>query len=167
MDEEKKDKRIGNQFWKLRSKHGRDKLFKTPELLWESACEYFQWCDDNPWQRNETTIKGDKIEVKTIPTERPYTMTGLCLYLNCNTQYFNQFKHNLKEEDKDFSLVVTRIEETVYTQKFEGAAVGAFNSSIIARDLGLSEKRELEVTDKRKDISELFPEDEELNETED
>ena len=33
----------GNQFWMLRSKHGRDKLFATPEALWEAACEYFQW----------------------------------------------------------------------------------------------------------------------------
>ena len=24
----------GNQFWMLRSKHGRDKLFATPEALW-------------------------------------------------------------------------------------------------------------------------------------
>lgn len=37
----------GNQFWMLRSKHGRDKLFATPEALWEAACEYFQWCDEN------------------------------------------------------------------------------------------------------------------------
>ena len=38
----------GNQFWKLRSKHGRDKLFTTPELLWQAACEYFEWCENNP-----------------------------------------------------------------------------------------------------------------------
>ena len=40
----------GNQFWKLHSKHGRDTLFSTPDLMWEAACEYFQWCDDNPWR---------------------------------------------------------------------------------------------------------------------
>jgi hypothetical protein len=38
----------GNEFWKMRSKHGRDALFASPELLWESACEYFEWCNDNP-----------------------------------------------------------------------------------------------------------------------
>lgn len=37
-----------NQFWKLRSKHGRDTLFSSPELLWSAACEYFDWCDENP-----------------------------------------------------------------------------------------------------------------------
>ena len=34
-----------NQFWKLRSKHGRDKIFKTPKILWEAACDYFEWCE--------------------------------------------------------------------------------------------------------------------------
>ena len=37
-----------NQFWKQRSKHGRDMLFASPTLLWEAACEYFEWCEDNP-----------------------------------------------------------------------------------------------------------------------
>ena len=41
----------GNQFWMLRSKHGRDKLFATPEALWEAACEYFQWCDETHGQQ--------------------------------------------------------------------------------------------------------------------
>ena len=38
----------GNQFWKARAKHGRDKIFKTPDALWKAACEYFEWVDDNP-----------------------------------------------------------------------------------------------------------------------
>jgi hypothetical protein len=140
MEEGKTDKRIGNQFWKLRAKHGRDKLFETPDLLWDAACEYFEWCDENPWIKTESTFGGKNEGIKTIPTERPYTMSGLCLYLDCNVQYFADFKRNLPKDEKDFSVVITRIEQTVYTQKFEGAAVGAFNANIIARDLGLSEK---------------------------
>jgi len=137
----------GNQFWKLRSKHGRDKLFASPELMWDAACEYFQWCEDNPWNKVETTIKPNGIDIKTIPTERPFTIHGLCLYLDCNTQYFSDFKKNIKEKDKDFSLVITRIEQTIYKQKFEGAAVGAFNANIIARDLGLSDNQNLRSPD--------------------
>ena len=48
----------GNQFWKLHSKHGRDTLFSTPDLMWEAACEYFQWCDDNPWRVVKNKTKG-------------------------------------------------------------------------------------------------------------
>ena len=38
---------VGNKFRELRSKHGRDKLFKSSKLLWQAACAYFQWCIDN------------------------------------------------------------------------------------------------------------------------
>jgi len=137
----------GNQFWKLRSKHGRDKLFATPELMWEAACEYFQWCEDNPWVKVETINKPHGTDIRTIPTERPFTMHGLCLYLNCNVQYFSEFKKNLKENEKDFSIVITRIEQTIYKQKFEGAAVGAFNANIIARDLGLADTKDHKSSD--------------------
>lgn len=137
----------GNQFWKLRSKHGRDKLFASPEMLWEAACDYFQWCDENPWVKSEAIKSGDLAgTIVRIPTARPYTLTGLCLYLDCNSKYFTEFEANLKESDKDFSEVITRIRETIYSQKFEGAAVGAFNANIISRDLGLADKQEHDVT---------------------
>ena len=45
---------------------------------------------------------------------------------------------------KDYSLIITRIREIIYRQKFEGAAAGFLNSSIIARDLGLQDKQQLE-----------------------
>lgn len=131
----------GNSFWKNRSSHGRDKLFSTSKLMWEAAMEYFEWCDNNPWEKVESSTKVSGQEYKITPTARPYTMTGLCLYLDCNTQYFNQFKKSLDKEEQDFSLVITRIEEIIYTQKFEGAAVGAFNANIIARDLGLRDEK--------------------------
>lgn len=127
----------GNQFWKLRSKHGRDKLFATPELLWESACEYFQWCNENPW--NKIDYRGKLNEKVEIPTERPFTLTGLCLYLNTNDAYFRQFKANLPPGEIDFSTVITRIEDVIRTQKLEGAIVGAFNPTIVSRELGLKE----------------------------
>jgi hypothetical protein len=127
----------GNQFWKLRSKHGRDKIFATPEILWDSACEYFEWCDNNPWKEKDWVGK-DAIRVER-ETQRPYTLTALCIYLGVNTQYFTDFKETCS---KDFSLVITRIEEIIKNMKYEGAVVGAFNANIISRDLGLIDKKE-------------------------
>nr|DAN54628.1 MAG TPA: Terminase small subunit [Caudoviricetes sp.] len=135
----------GNQFWKLRKKHGKDKKFNTAEVLWEAACEYFQWCDNNPFKKIEV-VKGGKLAgtLVKIPTARPYTLHGLCLYLGVNTKYFNDLKDALKEKpDKNYSEVITRIEETIYCQKFEGAVTGFFNANIIARDLGLTDKKDL------------------------
>jgi hypothetical protein len=91
---------LGNQMWKLRSKHGRDILFSSPQKLWESACEYFQHCDDNPLI--EIDYKGGFATKVEIPRPRAYTMQGLCLYLDCNTGYFNEFEKTLKEKkDKE------------------------------------------------------------------
>lgn len=128
----------GNQFWKLRSKHGRDVIFKTPELLWEAACEYFEATDARKWVKKDWVGK-DATEVSR-ETETPYTLSGLCLYLDCSREWWNKFKNENRE---DFLQVVTRIDQIIYTQKFEGASVGAFNANIIARDLGLKEQTDL------------------------
>ena len=123
----------GNQFWKLRSKHGRDKLFATPELLWAAACEYFQWCEDNPIEAYDN--KGTR-NVNFVKFLRPFTLKGFCLYCDATEHWFIDFK---KADHKDFSYIIHKIEEIIYNQKFEGATIGIFNANIIARDLGLSE----------------------------
>ncbi len=135
----------GNRFWEMRSKHGRDRLFETPDLLWEAACEYFGWCDENPLI--ETDFKGKDADEVHIPRIRAYTLQGLCLYLDCNAGYFTDFETALKEDDtetaEDFSRVITRIRETIFTQKFEGAAAGLLNANIISRDLGLVDRKDM------------------------
>jgi hypothetical protein len=143
----------GNKIWELRSKHGRDKLFASPQLLWEAVCEYFQWATDN----------------KLNGIDRPFTMQRLRLYIGCSSGYFTNFKHGLKrtleqeftsqmtEDEKvnletkqkeatDFLSIIDQIEETVYAQKFEGAIVGMYSTTIIARDLGLRENIDQQVT---------------------
>ena len=131
---------IGNQFWKLRSKHGRDKIFKTPEILWEAACEYFEWCDSNPLIAVDYKGK-DATQVK-IPKMRAYTIHGLVMYLDVNLSYWRDFK---AANHKDFNAVISRIEEIIFRQKFEGAAAEMLNASIIARDLGLVDKKDVAI----------------------
>ena len=46
-------------------------------------------------------------------------------------------------EKDDFSAVTTRIEDIIYEQKFTGAAADLLNPNIIARDLGLADKKEV------------------------
>lgn len=134
-----------NQFWKLRSKHGRDLIFSTPEILWEAAVQYFEATDARKWKKKDWVGK-DAIEVER-ETETPYTISGLCLYLDVSREWWNKFKNENRE---DFLQVLTRIENIIYTQKFEGASVGAFNPSIIARDLGL--KEQTDITSNGKDL---------------
>lgn len=139
----------GNQFWKLRESHGRDLEYETPGDMWSEAANYFQWCDSHPWYKNEqlkTPIrKKDKetgeetiTTITQIPTARPYTLTGLCIYLGISLV---AWKNYCKRED--FVYITSHVEKIIETQQFEGAAVGAFNANIIARKQGLSDSNVL------------------------
>lgn len=135
----------GNQFWKLRSKHGRDLIFSSPTIMWEAACEYFEATDKRKWVKKDWVGK-DAYEVNR-ETDTPYTLTGLYLFLDTNHETWR-----LYEANEDFLAVTTRIRQIIYTQKFEGATVGAFNANIIARDLGLTDKQEVKLSKVGKDL---------------
>ena len=135
----------GNQFWKLRSKHGRDKIFESPEILWDAACEYFQYIEDNPITVQDN--KGTK-NVNEVSLIRPFTIHGLCIYLDIDRTTYVDYRNN-----KDYSTVVRKIDDIIYNQKFEGAAIGIFKDSIIARDLGLTDKQNVDHTSKGEKIN--------------
>lgn len=137
---------LKNQYWKLRSKHGRDKLFTTAQLLWEAACEYFAWVENNPLHEIKGFAYQGIVTKENFPKMRAMTLSGLCFYLHCNQAYFRQFKDGLPEGEQDFSTVISDIETVIYNQKFAGAAAGLLNPNIIARDLGLMDKQAIDVT---------------------
>ncbi|NRA76697.1 MAG: DNA-packaging protein [Pseudoalteromonas sp.] len=134
----------GNQFWKARAKHGRDKIFKTPELMLEAAFDYFNWVEDNPLTK--AIIYQGEVSAKPEKLMRAMTIKGLCIYWGVNSRYLNEFIEGLDLNEainKDFSSVISTIKEIIETQKFEGASAGLLNPNIIARDLGLTDKKEL------------------------
>ena len=136
----------GNEFWKARSKHGRDKIFSSPKALWNAANEYFQWNTDNPLYTNEVVRTGqDAGKLLPIPLMRAMTLDGLCTFLDIDTDTFRNYA--TKEEYKDFFDVSTRIRQIIDDQKFQGAAAGMLNANIIARDLGLTDKKDLSSSD--------------------
>lgn len=131
---------LNNNFWTLRSKHGRDKIFADATALLEAVGEYFEAVDAAPWHKNEAIKGGDKAgAIVKLPTQQPYTLKGLCHFLDI--QYVTWIEYR---ERSEFKEAIARIEDFVYNQKFIGASVGAFNANIIARDLGLVDKRDVE-----------------------
>lgn len=146
----------GNQFWKMRSKHGRDKLFASPELLWEACCEYFEWVAANPlWEAKAFAFQG-VVTVEHLPKMRAMTIDGLTLFLDIDVKTWRAWR-----EDNDFSPIVARADRVIREQKFAGAAADLLNPNIIARDLGLVDRGANELTGAKggpiqvKDVSEL------------
>lgn len=133
---------IGNQFWKARSKHGRNKIFASAELLWEACCEYFEWVEANPLYEDKVSFFQGVPTHDTIEKMRAMTIGGLCIFLDIDRSTWSAWK-----TDDDFSRVVARAERVIYEQKFTGAAADLLNPNIIARDLGLSDKQEVKTTE--------------------
>ena len=128
---------VGNQFWKARTKHGRDRLFESAELLWDACCEYFQWVEDNPLLEENLFAYQGTVTKESAAKMRAMTIGGLCIFLDINRGTWNEWR-----KVDDFSEVVTKAEEVIYSQKLTGAAAGLLNANIIARDLGLKDSSE-------------------------
>lgn len=52
--------------------------FPLPELLWEAACEYFQWCDENPWLSKKANSKDGSCEKKEKGRKWKLLMNSKC-----------------------------------------------------------------------------------------
>ena len=136
MNTSKKD-----QLWNNRSHYGRDKLFASPALLWQAVCKYFEWCENNPWHKHELLKSGNVAgTVVGVPAPRPYTYTGLCVFLGCSRSYFwSARKRAIKADDNELLVVLDLIDNIIHTQQFEGATIGLFNTAIISKGLNLED----------------------------
>jgi hypothetical protein len=135
---------IGNQFWKNRTKHGRDRLYAEPNTLWEAACEYFEWCESNPILEDTINFYQGAPYHEELKHQRVKTMGGLWIYLGIFRQTWDLWKTQRKD-DQDFIAVISLIEEVVREDKLTGAVAGVYNANIISRDLGLADKTSTEI----------------------
>lgn len=141
-------KLVGNKFWKLRTKHGRDKLFSDSVTLTGEAFSYFDWCDRHPWEKTELVKYQGYASEAEVPLGRPYTMDGLTYYLGVSGAYFRAAKSNLKDkierqkatpEEVELLEAIYLIEQVIRTQNIEGAAVGVFSANLVARIHNIAE----------------------------
>jgi hypothetical protein len=109
----------------------------------EACYEYFEHTESRKWVTKDWVGK-DAFEVNR-EVETPFSLAGLCLYVRASRHWWNEFRKVAKE---DFLEVITHVEEIIYTQKFEGAVVGVFSASIISKDIGLVEKKDLDIGNK-------------------
>lgn len=142
----------GNKLWQRRSKIGRNRIFCDADLLWKEAEAYFEFCDENPWQRVELVKYQGCVNEAEVPLGRPYTIEGLTIFLGVSSAYFRSAKVDLREKiekgkasEADVALLdaIELIEQTIRTQQIEGAAVGVFSHNLVARLNGLADNQNL------------------------
>jgi hypothetical protein len=136
---------LGNKFWMNRTKHGRDRLYAEPNILWDAACEYFEWCESNPILEDTINFYQGAPYHEELKHRRVKTMGGLWIYLGIDRTTWALWKTQRKD-DQDFITVMSLIEEIVMEDKLTGAVAGVYNANIISRDLGLADRLNSELS---------------------
>jgi hypothetical protein len=128
----------GNSWWEARSSHGRNPIFSTADELFAACLEYFEWNEANPLYKDQLVTFQGAATHEPVAQMRAMTLHGLCMFLDIGRGTWNQWR----ETRPDFAEVIARVEDAIFRQKFEGASADLLNANIIARDLGLAEKKD-------------------------
>ncbi|MDQ8200688.1 terminase small subunit [Pelagicoccus enzymogenes] len=129
----------GNQFWRARSSHGPKPKFANGEDLWAACLEYFQWVEDNPLKEEKAFSYQGTVTTFELKKMRAMTLEGLSDFLDISPSTWREWRNSRD----DLWGVIERVERVVRIQKFEGAAADLLNPNIIARDLGLADRKAL------------------------
>lgn len=125
-------------YYSRRAENGEDVKYNSPDEFLSASIGYFKWCDDNPWLKKEGIKSGTRTgETIEIPVSRPYTIDGLCVYTGICVKTFHDY-----ENKKEFSQVISHINQVIRQNQTEGAIIGIYNANIISRILGDSDKQE-------------------------
>jgi hypothetical protein len=125
-----------NKFWRHPNNAGRPRIIANEDDLREACYSYFDWVDDNPLY--EMKIFGTGLKAR-LEHPRAMTLRGLTSHIGIGRRTWDDYRSR-----DEFKEVCALVEDVMFDQKFAGAAAGLFNASIIARDLGLADKSEVE-----------------------
>lgn len=124
-------------YYRLRSKNGQDRVFKSPKALIDASNNYFTWCLDHPMIEEKVFQHQGRPITAEVHRTRPFTLEGLCNHIDISLATFKTY-----EERDNFKNAAARIRQIIDNQQFEGVASGLLNANIIARKLGLVDKKD-------------------------
>lgn len=120
---------------------GLHKKIETPEEFLSLFYEYKKQREDYTITVPHATNKG-VLDLKIHP---PLTWASFDAWLFEKKIITDTEDYRLNRDDRygDFGGVIRAIGNIIYQSKFDGAVVGLYKENIIARDLGLTEKKEV------------------------
>lgn len=138
----------GNDFWRRRSSHGRKPKFANAEDLLDACCQYFADTIATPLEIPVHRSVGGVLEWVVEERPRPFTLDGMCIFIGVAYSTWASWKQQNGDHYRDdLSEVIAYAEQVCRNQAFELAAAGLCNANIIARYLGLADKKDHSSTD--------------------
>ena len=118
------------------------KNIRTPEKLYEYFEQYKEDCKSNPKQENIWNSREGK--QAHLDREIPLTWNGfeVWLFKKKILTCINDYKSNKEERYTEYANIIRAIDGEIYEDKFAGATAGIYQHNIIARDVGLADKKD-------------------------
>jgi hypothetical protein len=124
----------GNEYYLLAKNFVKPKKYQ-PAALWKKALEYFEWNNAHPLKEEKVFGTGKRMTVKKM---RAMTIIGFCNYACIDRKTYETY-----EKIEAYLPICVRIKDMIFQQKLEGAAADLLNPSIIAREVGLVDKKDI------------------------
>lgn len=129
---------IDRKLYRIEHNVGKPRKYQPLELL-EKANEYFNWVIDNPLKKTEAYNTKNGIELIETPVMRVMSIGAFSVFAGITYQTFLNYE---RDESGLYFEVCKKIRDVVENHQFEGASANLLNASIIARKLGLADKKE-------------------------
>lgn len=119
---------------------GRPRRIATPSQLDAVFAEYVADRQQRVIEMTEVEVgnvgESDINKTKSKRKTFPLSIEDFCVYLGVGRVWWNQLP-------EDFSRVKEKIFNYIYNHQLRGAITGEFNPNIVARQLGLADKKEV------------------------
>ena len=139
----------GNKF--ALGNSGKPKTWRTVEELQKDIDAYFIWCDNNPMKQYHNSQIDPKTKKPLVfHIERPYTIEGLCVYLECDRDTLLNYQKAPGYEE--FFGAIKKAKAKIQQNKVERGLTGTAPSAVTIFDLknnhGYKDKTETDVNAK-------------------
>lgn len=135
------------ELYEMANPVGRPPRYKRAEELWRKFEEYASWVKKTPIQASvalsgkRATGATEKGQQGTHHVTRPLTLDGFKVFAHISD--WPMFKRTKKYQTKEFLVVIHAIEDIIRDNQVSGAMANVFNSNLVARLNGISDKQEV------------------------
>lgn len=123
----------------------------TPKELIEKAVEYFNIADGRRWEKPIYVGRDGRLE--HLQLKVPFSIESFCVHANISKNVFNDYADRInrvkpttkegKKTAKEYKIACDWIKNVIFSQNYEGGAIGVFNHNLVSRKLGLIDKQDV------------------------
>lgn len=119
--------------------------FHSPADVIEAFCEYVEWVNERPIRKPMGKDKDGDIIWADMP--RSLTMPGFRAFAGIGQPAWSSYtrgkRGNDEEQKEEFREVTLMIQDFIHSHKLEYGLLDIFNAGLVARLVGLAERREI------------------------